>query len=285
MASPTVEVVIPTRNRPQQLARCLAALEQARGALAYDVLVADSSEDAHHHNVRAIVRNHRFAGVIRHTGRNAAAARNACARNAGGALLVSVDDDVYVEADAITSIVNHWRNAQQPCAVAGSVKWADDWSRPIVIRANGYGRAAAATEKPDFLISAFIAYDRELALRLPWNEGIRTSEDRFMGAVWRRHGVAMEYCASARARHDIRTSSYGVRDQSDQIYVNLFDALLASRSPTRALSYELLGFAAGAKGFIRSPASAARYAASWSRGHRALWREWSTLREMTRVRS
>lgn len=276
----TVDVVIPTRNRPEKLTRCLAALARALEITEFTVRVCDSSSPETREQVQGICEQYDFATLHPHHGGNVAAARNACARAAEGDLLVNVDDDIQVEPDAIAALAEAHRRAPRPAAVAGSVAWDGVYSRPVVMRPIGYGRAAEPGETPDFLVGAFFAYPRALALALPWNERIRTSDDRFMGALWRSKGVHLGFEPQARATHDPEHVTYDVDEQASHIYTNLFDAALANRRPGRALQYEVLGFAAGAKKFGRTPSGLRRYTAAWARGHRRLLADRHYLREL-----
>lgn len=276
----SVQVVIPTRNRPKQLALCLNALATGHNPPSLTVLVCDSSDDARHADVQAVIKDYPFAFVRRHSGGNVAAARNACAQYATADVLINVDDDVYVDPDAITELVNYWTRLPQPAVAAGSVFWPGGYSRPVVMRHIGYGRSMREGETPSFLIGAFFVYARNLALSLPWNENIRTSDDRFMGALWRSHEVFLGYCANAKATHDTSMSTYGVGDQADHIYANLFDALMANPNVVRALSYDFVGFGAGLKTYGRSPSELRRYLAAWIDGHRKFVRDYRLLRDM-----
>jgi len=278
---PSVEIIVPTRNRPQKLERCLEALGQAERELPFRVLVCDSSNTvAAEDKTRRACRQHPFVALIRHDRIGASAARNLGVRTAGADLVVTVDDDVYVQPDAIRRLVETYCDGAGWRVVGGSVAWGDDWSEPVVMRRIGYGRKATGTEAPSFLISAFLLCPRALALAFPWNERIRTSEDRFMGALWRSKGVEMIYASDARARHDPEHMPYGVDHQEFHIYANLFDALLANRCVTRALGYEMLGFAAGAKLYLRSGDTAVPYLCAWWRGHRRLMRDWKYLKDL-----
>lgn len=274
----TLAVTIPTRNRPHKLYRCLSALAAARKQLAFPVQVCDSSDtEKLQTKVRKVCEPFNFVSYHPHKGKNVAAARNMCAKVVDSDLIVNVDDDVYVKPDAISQLFNTYNAASEPRVVAGSVAWGDDWSAPIVMRPIGYGRKAAPGEAPDFLIGAFFIYPRAFALAWPWNERIRTSDDRFMGALWRSKGVQLLYEPCAQAVHDQQHVSYDVKEQESHIYANLFDTLIANPNPMRCVSYELLGFAAGAKLYFRKPASALAYIRAWIKGHRALLRDWQFL--------
>lgn len=274
----SVSVVIPTRNRPEKLQRCLAALSVARAQLPFDVFVCDSTPDPElQKKVVEVCGRYDFVKLRFHDGKNVAAARNFCARSADTDLIVNVDDDICVEPSAIRRLFDTYEAQSGYRVVAGSVRWGDAWSSPVVMRAIGYGRAAKPGESPDFLIGAFFIYARKLALAKPWNESIRTSDDRFMGALWRSSGVRLSFEPSARAVHDHEHVSYGVEHQSSHIYVNLFDAMIANPRLLRALSYEFLGFVWGVKKAVLSGPHFFRFLSAWTKGHSALARDYRYL--------
>jgi glycosyltransferase involved in cell wall biosynthesis len=276
--APRFEVVIPTRNRPAKLERCLAALAAAREEFDTRVLVADSSDDANHERVSAICAAHPFVTLHRHYGTNVAAARNACTENAVADVLISIDDDVYVDPPALAAIAAAYEAMPGRRVVGGAVAWSGEYHKPVVIRPIGYGRPAEPGEEPDFLVGAFFAYPRQFGLDLPWTESIASSEDIFVGALWRGHGIRIGFAPAATANHDPEHNTYDVDAQSWLVYVNLFDALIANPNPVRALSYEFLGFAAGLKAFGRSPDGAWRFVKAWVRGNRLLFRDRRYLR-------
>lgn len=90
-AIPAVTVVVPTRDRPAALARCLVALEAQRGVEPEIVVVDDGSRDAA--TVADVVARVHRARLVLGTGRGPAAARNAGARRARSAVLCFTDDD------------------------------------------------------------------------------------------------------------------------------------------------------------------------------------------------
>jgi len=274
-----ITVVIPTRNRPGKLDKCLNALGEARENLDFDVAVCDSSTTEEvFEQVKEVCLKYSFACLHRHSGKNVAEARNFCAEVATGNLIVNVDDDIYVKHDAILRLYQKYKSGSGWRVVGGSVAWGDDWSTPVVMRPIGYGRGALPGEKPSFIIGAFFIYSKKLALALPWNTRIRTSDDRFMGAVWRSNGVSLEFEPEAKAFHDHQHTYYGVEHQESHIYSNLFDALIANRSLTRALSYEFLGFAAGARLYSKNAGLFISFVQHWCKGHYKLIRDWKFLR-------
>lgn len=274
----SVVVVVPTRNRPTKLARCLAHLQEARKHQSFAILICDSTPDpvvaAEVQSVVAVCASARYQ---RHDGANVAAARNCCIRESRGGILVNVDDDVYVEPEAIRRLVAKLRDSPADAVVAGGVIWPGGVpSRPVKMRPIGYGRSVVPGEAPDFILGAFFAYRRSVACRWPWNERIKSSDDRFMGAVWRANGVALEYEPTALARHDTDQVSYDVTHQRHHIYANLFDATLVRRSVIWTLSFVVVGFAVGVRGFHgRAKVDFVGY---WLQGIVQYARDWRSLR-------
>ncbi len=91
MAARSVSVVVPTRNRPDVLARCLDALARQDDPPAEIVVVDDGSADPA--PTRAVADRHPDARVVRLDGRGPAAARNAGVRAATGDVVLLTDDD------------------------------------------------------------------------------------------------------------------------------------------------------------------------------------------------
>ncbi|MGH9210462.1 MAG: glycosyltransferase family 2 protein [Acidimicrobiales bacterium] len=90
-ADPEVSVIVPTRDRPDQLTACLAALEQQTASSFEIVVVDDGSSDAA--AVAAVVAAAPHARLLRGSGRGPAAARNLGASVARAPALCFTDDD------------------------------------------------------------------------------------------------------------------------------------------------------------------------------------------------
>jgi glycosyltransferase involved in cell wall biosynthesis len=281
----TLSVVIPTRNRPDRLKKCLEALLIARQFISFECCVCDSTQDPSlRQEVETVVEQFQFARYFYHTGKNAAAARNYCAKSASGDLLITVDDDVYVEPESIKRLHDHYVGLEDKNGiVSGSVKFGDAFSRPVVMRPNGYGRNAQKEELFDFVVSAFLLYPRAVIERYPWNERIKSSEDRLMGSLWRRAGVEMHFLESAKAIHDVNLNSYDVAHQRSHIYANLFDAIFVRKSIYWLFCFEFLGFAAGAKKYFQRRSEAFAYIDAWYLGHKDFIHDWDYLQKLGRV--
>lgn len=276
-------VVIPTKNRPAKLEKCLAALTIARAQVDFDVWVCDSSTDSERAQaVKEACARYDFVHLRSHTGTNVATARNFCADVAQSPILVNVDDDIYVYPDSILKLYEKYTRTAGHRVVAGSVQWGDAWSSPVKMRMIGYGRSVREHEKADFFIGAFFIYARELAHFKPWNERIKVADDQYMGALLRAAGVEILFEPEARARHDDEHNFYGIDHLDSHIYANLFDAVIANPRPLRAISYEVLGFLFAAKLAVKSHSGIGRFLERWSKGHRDLMRDWSYLHAAVR---
>ncbi len=268
-------VVIPTRSRAEILERCLESLAPAQARIGFPAYVCDSSrEEDERHAVSEVAERFEWVRLSHHDGRNIAAARNACARAADEELLIDVDDDLVLEPEAIDRLLARYMEGSGRRVVAGSVSWDGTWTTPVKKRAIGYGRPVLEGEQADFILGALFVYPRAFAMAWPWNERIEVTDDIFMGALWRRHGVQLLFAENARALHPAVPTSFDtsrmdetVRHQKCHIYSLLFDSVIANPSLRRTLSYEILGFAASAKIYLRRPRLAIPFLRGWVEGH------------------
>jgi glycosyltransferase involved in cell wall biosynthesis len=287
---PSIAVVIPTRSRPGELGRCLDRLAEARRRIGFAAYVCDSSASAKDRAAtREVCERYEWVTHSVHTGTNVAAARNTCAAIASEDLLVNVDDDLELEPEAIERLAACYEAGEGPRVVSGSVSWDGTWTQPMKMRPIGYSRPPLDGEKPDFVLGAFFLYPRAFALTWPWNERCDTSDDIFMGALWRRQGVELRFAPDARALHpelptnfDPSRTAAAVRNQRWHIYALLFDSLIANPCLRRTLSYETLGFMASAKLYLFRPRWALPFLWSWIVGHLRLARDYRYLRALVR---
>lgn len=179
---PRVSVVVPTRDRPELLRRCLAALEQQ--TLPVEVVVVEDSE-----------------------GRGPAWARNEGVRRAGGEVVCFTDDDCAPApgwAEALTAPIL----AGEVEVTSGSVSMGEEataadkaWAAIVnylQVRAGSPGTAS-----PGFVVTANLAAKHSLLERLPFDESFRAAagEDRDWGERAMREEVAMRYVPAASVVH------------------------------------------------------------------------------------
>ena len=99
-----ISIVVPTRNRPAALERCLLALTAQRDVGHLEIIVVDDgSMDAD--GVSAVVASQPLARLVRAGGDGPAAARNAGAAAATGTYICFTDDDCEPEPDWTAKLV------------------------------------------------------------------------------------------------------------------------------------------------------------------------------------
>src|SRR5688500_5246798 len=97
--APRVAVVIPTRNRPEDVRRCLASLEAVRYP-DWEVVVVDQSTDDQTATItRAMMGRVPGLAYYHMKASGVSRARNEGAARTRGALIVFLDDDCTVEPD------------------------------------------------------------------------------------------------------------------------------------------------------------------------------------------
>lgn len=179
---PKVSAVVPTRDRPQALRRCLAALE-AQSLPVEIVIVEDSA------------------------GRGPAWARNEGVRRARGEVVCFTDDDCeplagWAEALAAPILAGEAEAATGPVAMAAGATAADRAWEAIVhhlqVRAT-----ASGTASPGFAVTANLAARRSLLERLPFDESFPAAagEDRDWGERVAREDAPPRYVPTASVLH------------------------------------------------------------------------------------
>lgn len=176
-----VSIVVPTRNRPGALRRCLAALaaQQEIGTVEI-VVVDDGSTDSQ--EVAAAVGAEPRARLLRVTGAGPAAARNAGASAAAGTFVCFTDDDCEPAPDWATRLVlvlKAGADAVGGATVNGSPGDAFVEASELIVRAlqaSTHQRLAGKV----FIPSNNLACRRTMVLGHPFDERYRTAagEDR-----------------------------------------------------------------------------------------------------------
>ncbi|HEY3434689.1 MAG TPA: glycosyltransferase [Solirubrobacterales bacterium] len=179
---PRISVVVPTRDRPELLQRCMAALEKQ--TVPVEVVVVEDRE-----------------------GRGPAWARNEGARRAGGEVICFTDDDCapapgWAEALAAPILAGEAEAAGGPVAMGEGATAADKAWEAIV----GYLQVRAAvpgTASPGFAVTANLAVRRSWLDKLPFDESFRAAagEDRDWGERAARGGVALRFVPAASVVH------------------------------------------------------------------------------------
>ena len=201
---PALSVVVPTRDRPAALERCLGALAR-QTAPSLEVLVVDDASRDEGATRAAIARAYPAARVLRGTGRGPAAARNLGVRDARGATVCFTDDDCRPDPD--------WAARLAAACDDGGAAAGTTLADPAA------GRCAAAAqllthvlqvaslrcdgESLGFAPACNLACATELARALPFDESfpLAAGEDRDWCARLARAGARLSYVPAATVVH------------------------------------------------------------------------------------
>jgi glycosyltransferase involved in cell wall biosynthesis len=212
---PQLSVVVPTRDRPAQLAACLAALERQTSPHLEIVVVDDASRDAR--AVADAVAAAPRARLVRGAGRGPAAARNAGVRAARAPVICFTDDDcepVPGWAHALERRIT----AGPPAAAAAAGPTRN--GRPGSVLANASQTIAThlaeatidpATSRMRFAPTSNLACRTEVCRAIPFDERypLAAGEDRDWCARLISAGHALVFEPAALVRHHQELSPAG----------------------------------------------------------------------------
>ncbi len=126
-SSAHISVVIPTRNRPEDVRRCLDSLAAVRFAF-WDVLLVDQSDDDCFEQTKVVVDE--FAQALHHIRhqrmyeRGPARARNLGMEETTGDIVAFLDDDCTVQGDWLEQVAAAFVRHPQAALVIGKVERA-----------------------------------------------------------------------------------------------------------------------------------------------------------------
>lgn len=197
-----ISVVVPTRDRPEALRRCLHAL--ARQTVPIEVVVVDDGS-----RVPVAGTVDEFADAldvtpVRRSGAGPAAARNAGARASGGELIIFLDDDCEPERGWAARLA---AACPPDGSAAGETVNVDPGnlfaSASQLLTSELQRRSLTAAGTLAFTPSSNLAMSRELFDRLPFDESypLAGGEDRAWCAAAARLGAAPVYVPDAVVRH------------------------------------------------------------------------------------
>lgn len=204
-------VVVPTRGRPGQLERCLAALERCAWEIPCEVLVVDDDPAC---SAKGVCRRPGIDRYLTSGGRGPAAARNAGARAASGELVAFTDDDCEPDAGWLAALDARLRANPGAAAAGHTLNVASRLpaeASQIVVRA--LERSGSSASGRSFAASNNVAFPREPLLELGgFDESfpLPAGEDRDLCDRW----AAVEWLlldapdAVVRHRHELTVGRF-----------------------------------------------------------------------------
>ena len=138
MPDPTVSIIVCTRDRPEQLLRCvasiIAAMQRAPACPAEIVVVENKSAPALQLRADDVVGHQRNVRFISLAEGGLAKARNAGMLAATGQFLVFTDDDCTMEPDYILDLASHIAGSPRNVVLGGRVALANNEDLPFTIK-------------------------------------------------------------------------------------------------------------------------------------------------------
>jgi len=208
MVTPLVSVIVPTSDRPDVLADCLAALgRQSYPADAYEVIVVDDGSVDEHSVGRAVAAAGGSARLIRQVRSGPASARNRGAASARGDWLAFTDDDCRPEPDWLMAFAAA-AERRPACALGGRTsnllhdnRYAEASQCLIGFLYDYYNQDA---ENARFFTSNNMMMPRRAFQELGGFDPsftLAAAEDRDLCDRWRHSGRRMVYVPEARVGH------------------------------------------------------------------------------------
>jgi GT2 family glycosyltransferase len=191
-----ISVVVPTRGRPEVLARCVAALEGQ--TVPVEVVVVEDVE-----------------------GSGPSWARNEGVRQARGEVVCFTDDDCEPAAGWVEALVGPILSGEAEAATGpvsmGEGATASDRAWETIVNYLQVAAASPGTASPGFVVTANLAARRSLLERLPFDESFPAAagEDRDWGERAAREGAGPVFVPAANVIH---RSGMGVGDFLHQQY-------------------------------------------------------------------
>lgn len=203
-SEPTVSVVVPTRDRPDQLVRCLAALA-GQSAPSYEIIVLDDGS-ASGAAVAAAVHAVPRARLVRLSGFGPAAARNVGAREARGSIVCFTDDDCAPSPawiEALVAAIEHGAAATAGPTLNARPESACATASQVIVDHLTEATLDPGTGRVGFVPSCNLACRAEVLSSVPFDEGfpLAAGEDRDWCARLAGQGLFIVFAPAAGVEH------------------------------------------------------------------------------------
>ena len=211
---PVCSIIIPTCNRPAQLADCLAALTgQDYPRDRFEVLVVDDGGALSPDSVIEPFHDRLHLTLIRQANEGPSSARNMGATKAKGEMLAFTDDDCLPQAGWLRALAARYVSASDPVIVGGHVENLLVNNRYAIasqlIVDVGHAYHNSDPERARFFTSNNLSIPAERFRALGGFDvrfGTTASEDRELCGRWLHRGYRMIYAPEAVVGHAHRST-------------------------------------------------------------------------------
>jgi GT2 family glycosyltransferase len=193
VGAPPISVVVPTRDRPDQLERCLAALERQTASDSIEVIVVDDGS-TNRVAVEEVVKHRPQVRLVRQGSRGPAAARNSGVHAARGTYVCFTDDDCEPKAQWVERLAG---SLSAGAAAAAGVTLSDSPGNPLAEASEVITAALSSVQNGDerlsFAPSNNLACRAEVLAAIPFDETFPAAagEDRDWCARLRAAGYVL----------------------------------------------------------------------------------------------
>lgn len=206
---PDFSIIVPTYNRPTQIAACMAALarlEYPRDR--FEVIVVDDGGARQPDDVIAAFRDCLDVKRYRQTNAGPGPARNTGARSARGRILAFTDDDCLPRADWLKTLAARFAAAPAPAVIGGSV--VNALPENLYAAASqlivdvGYAYHNHDPNNARFFTTSNLAVPADRFHEIGGFDesfGTTASEDRELCGRWQHHGYRMIYAPEVVVDH------------------------------------------------------------------------------------
>ncbi|MEK8019274.1 MAG: glycosyltransferase [Candidatus Parabeggiatoa sp.] len=205
----TFSIIIPTFERPQQLARCLEALaKQQYPRENYEVIVSNDGGQTSLQQVVEQFQDKMALKLIKQLNAGQAAARNGGAAVATGRFLAFIDDDCVAAPDWLSNLAK--RFAVEPSYAIGGQTinaltdnlYATASQMLIAYLYSYYHLKQFQATQPPFFASNNLALPAEVFQEIDgFNETLRCAEDRDLCERWQYAGYRFRYAPEVLVSH------------------------------------------------------------------------------------
>ena len=206
---PLFSVIVPTYNRPRQLAACVEALARLDySSDRFEVIIVDDGSKNPPDDVISPVRDQLNVKLLRRAHEGPAAARNAGAAQATGQFLAFTDDDCRPAADWLSILAQRFVTVADPIMVGGrtlnSLSDNPYSTASQLIVDVGFAYHNADFNQARFFTASNLAVPADCFHALGGFEAtfmMAASEDRELCGRWLHHGYRMVYAPEALVYH------------------------------------------------------------------------------------